>query len=153
MTEPGELSILKDLQVVGYHSKRFLDSLRHRDKLADPAPYMSAGGLSHIDGQWKLIAYDIGPGPNAGRLWESTPPFERLMLGARTIHKWGHLAAYSGWVRVPEERNMDREVLTRAYEFQYLHLSRIENPMEWFMKSTTVTLRTSGPERVSLVTS
>jgi hypothetical protein len=228
VTELGELSILKDLQVVGYHSQRFLDSLRHRDELADPAPYMSAGGLSHIDGQWKLIAYDIGPGPNAGRVWESTPPYERLMLGARTIHEWGHLAAYSGWVRVPEERNNEREELNRrlvslfevihqqaservrdyvyreveqlstqsvslgqallnamlvrvedfmsnllaqrylspdemdtyvrnnvcchleeyrsgaiymqlvrqAYEFQYLRLSRIENPMEWFMKST-----------------
>ena len=228
VTELGELGILQDLEVVGYHSQRFLDSLRKRDELADPAPYMSAGGLSHIDGQWKLIAYDIGLGPNAGRLWESTPPYERLMLGARTIHEWGHLAAHSGWVRVPEERNTQRDELNRrlvslfelihkqapehvrryvypeveqlrtqsgslgqalmnamlvrvedfmsnllakrylspdemdtyvrnnvcchledyrpgaiymqlvrqAYEFQYLHLSRIGNPMEWFMKST-----------------
>ena len=46
------------------------------------------------------------------RLWEPSPPFERLMLGARTIHEWGHLAAESGWVMIPEERAEERKALT-----------------------------------------
>lgn len=109
MTRPGMESICQDLLVIDRHSRRFLASLRKPDDLVRPAPHMTEGGLSYIHGQRRLIGYDIGPGPNAYRLWEPSPPYERWMLGARTVHEWGHLAAESGWVVVPPERATQRE--------------------------------------------
>ncbi len=233
LTEQGEERILKDLKIIGFHSRRFLDSLRLPQELADSAPNLAEEGLSYIHGKRKLVAYNIGPGDFENRLWEPSPPYERLMLGARTIHEWTHLAAESGWVLVPTERKSEWTVWTeelaelfdemyavaptairnqtarelaisegesgrvgqavlkrmlhrsedfmcnllarkflsfdemdtyvrnnvyshwqddssggsyvqlgrQAYEFQYLRLSRIEDPMGWFLKSTWFTER------------
>jgi len=233
LTEPGEERILKDLDIVAFHSRRFLASLRSPQELADPAPDLAKEGLSYIHGERKLVAYNIGPGDFENRLWEPSPPYERLMLAARTIHEWTHLAAESGWVLIPPERESEWKALTeelaelfdemyavaptairdqtarelttsegesgrlgqavlkrmlhrsedfmcnllakkflspdemdtyvrnnvcshwqddatggsyvqlgrQAYEFQYLRLSRIEDPMDWFLKSTWFTER------------
>ncbi len=233
LTEQGEERILKDLDVVGFHSRRFLKSLRLPQELADPASDLAEEGLSYIHGERKLVAYNIGPGEYENRLWEPSPPYERLMLAARTIHEWTHVAAESGWVLIPAERKSEWKALTeelaelfeemyavappairnqtarelamsegesgrlgqavlkrmlhraedfmcnllakkflspdemdtyvrnnvyshwdddasggvyvqlgrQAYEFQYLRLSRIEDPMGWFLKSTWFTER------------
>ena len=233
LTEQGEERILKDLDIVGFHSRRFLESLRVPQELANPAPDLAEEGLSYIHGERKLVAYNIGPGEFENRLWESSPPYERLMLAARTIHEWTHVAAESGWVIIPTGRKSDWRALTdelaelfeemyavaptairkqtarelamsegesgrlgqavlkrmlhraedfmcnllakkflspdemdtyarnnvyshwdedasggiyvqlcrQAYEFQYLRLSRIEDPMDWFLKSTWFTER------------
>ncbi len=109
MTAEGVQSICKDLEVIDQHTRRFLGSLRKPDELARPAPHMTEGGLSYVHADRRLIAYNIGPGQNAYRLWEASPPYERLMLGARTVHEWGHLAAESGWVPIPPERVAQRQ--------------------------------------------
>jgi hypothetical protein len=49
------------------------------------------------------VAYNLHE-PVMQRLREPGVPFERWMLGARTIHEWGHLAVEAGWVPVPEQR-------------------------------------------------
>lgn len=116
VTESGAEGILEDLRVVDRCSRRFLASLRRPEALVDPAPYITEGGLSYIHKDRKLIAYHIGPGENEGRLWQSAPPFERLMLAARTIHEWGHLAAESGWIDVPEDRKAERRALRGELE-------------------------------------
>ncbi len=113
LTPLGARRIRLDLEVVSRHSSRFLSTLINPEGLAKPAPYMTEGGLSYIHPTRRLIAYDIGPGRNENRLWEPSPPFERLMLGARTVHEWGHLAAESGWVVIPGDRVSRRETLTQ----------------------------------------
>jgi hypothetical protein len=112
LTPGGDQRIRRDLEIIDRHSRRFLASLCDPEALAEPAPYMTEGGLCYIHGEHRLIAYDIGPGRNENRLWEPSPPFERLMLGARTIHEWGHLAAESGWVVIPQNRLAERQALT-----------------------------------------
>ncbi len=112
MTPAGAERIKEDLAVIDRHTRRFLASLAEPESLAEPAPYLTEGGLSYINAEHGLIAYDIGPGRNESRLWEPSPPYERLMLGARTVHEWGHLAAESGWVLVPEEHSRKRLELT-----------------------------------------
>jgi len=112
LTETGDHRIRQDLLVVDGHSRRFLSSLRNPEALVRPAPYMTEGGLSYIHPERRLMAYDIGPGRNENRLWEPSPPFERWMLGARTIHEWGHLAAESGWVKIPDDRLQQRQAMT-----------------------------------------
>jgi hypothetical protein len=109
VTASGEAGILADLQVIDRNSRRFLGALLAPEALVDPAPYITEGGLSYIHKERKLIAYHVGPGDNAGRLWQPAPPFERFMLAARTIHEWGHLAAESGWIPVPEHRSAERD--------------------------------------------
>ncbi len=108
-TASGEDGILADLEVVARCSRRFLGALTAPDELVDPASYITEGGLSYIHKQRKLIAYHIGPGENEGRLWQPSPPYERFMLAARTIHEWGHLAAESGWIPVPAHREAERD--------------------------------------------
>ena len=115
VTASGEAGILADLQVVDHCSRRFLGALRAPEELVDPAPYITEGGLSYIHKTRKLIAYHVGPGDNAGRLWQPAPPFERFMLAARTIHEWGHLAAESGWIPVPEHRTAERDAAREAF--------------------------------------
>ncbi len=34
----------------------------------------------------------------------AAPPYHRLLLGARVMHEWGHLARAAKWLRVPEDR-------------------------------------------------
>lgn len=228
VSESAEPCILADLKVIDDHSRRFLKSLRQPDQLSKPASYMTEGGLSYIHKNYMLVAYNLGQTRNLTRLWQPAPPYERLMLAARTVHEWGHLAAESGWVIIPQEYQQKRQALEQslvtlfdqihscvpikiqnqiapevtrlqaetgslgqtllkrmlvriedymanlvasrflnademdtyvrnnvhchlqdysseglymqlirqAYEFQYLHLSRIENPLQWFYGST-----------------
>lgn len=102
-------SILEDLKVVDQRTRQFLAAIKDKGALVDPAPHIGEGGLSYIHRERKLVAYPIGGEGNEHRLWEPAPPFERLMVGARTIHEWGHLAAESGWVRVREQRAVERQ--------------------------------------------
>jgi hypothetical protein len=111
VTGHAEDRIIKDLEVVDYHSRRFLKSLREPGGLVDPAHFMTPGGLSYIHPTRKLVAYSIHDERNNLRLVEPAPPYERLMLGARTMHEWGHLSAESNWVCVPDAAKARREEL------------------------------------------
>lgn len=111
LTSSGAERIRTDLELMDRRTRKFHASLTDPDALVDPAPFMNDGGLSYIHSVRKLIAYDIGPGPNENRLWEPSRPFERLMLGARTVHEWGHLAAESGWVLINDDQVTKREKL------------------------------------------
>jgi hypothetical protein len=111
VTEQAEERIIKDLEVVDHHSRRFLKSLREPDGLVNPPHFMTPGGLSYIHPTRKLVVYSIHDERNNLRLVEPAPPFERLLLGARTMHEWGHLSAESLWVRVPAEAQARHEEL------------------------------------------
>ncbi|MEM1081614.1 MAG: hypothetical protein AAGH65_08540, partial [Pseudomonadota bacterium] len=103
----AEQSILHDLQVIDQKSRLFLSTLSNPDDLKPPAAWMTEGGLSFIHGQTNRIAYSLTDDPD--RLWQVSPPYERLMLAARTIHEWGHQAAETGWVRVDPDRLDERK--------------------------------------------
>ncbi|MBY6205191.1 hypothetical protein [Halomonas denitrificans] len=111
-TPEAEASILADLEVIDRRSRAFLDSLADPAALARPASWMTAGGLSYIHGDTLRIAYSLTDDPE--RLRHASPPYERWMLAARTVHEWGHQAAESGWVRVDPERVEERKARERA---------------------------------------
>src|SRR6056297_1825029 len=102
----AEASILADLEVIDRKSRAFLESLTAPDTLARPADWMTEGGLSYIHAETLRIAYPLSGDPD--RLRHASPPYERLMLAARTVHEWGHQAAESGWVRVDPQRLDER---------------------------------------------
>ena len=99
-------SIRADLQVIDAHTRRFLGSLRDPQTLPPPHPDTMQSGLSYLHIARKLIAYNVC---EAGmeRLRVPAPPFERFMLGARTMHEWGHLAAEAGWISVTPTRRQE----------------------------------------------
>ena len=107
LSPEAEESIIQDLQVIDQKSRLFLKSLLKPDDLVPPAAWMTEGGLSYIHGDANRIAYSLTDDPD--RLWQVAPPYERLMLAARTVHEWGHQAAESGWVRVDPERMQERK--------------------------------------------
>lgn len=95
-------SLRADLEVIDVHSRRFRDAIRA------PSPATAAsvdpGGLSFLWRDRPIIAYRLCE-PGMDRLRLPAPPYERLMLGARTMHEWGHLASAAGWVGVPPEKS------------------------------------------------
>ena len=101
--ESAAESIRADLEVIDAHTRRFLSSLRHPEDLPLPHVQMAQGGLSYLDATRRIIAYNLRE-PGMERLQVPAPPYERWMLGARTIHEWGHLAADAGWVPLAPER-------------------------------------------------
>ena len=111
LSPEAEASIIEDLKVIDRKSRQFLDSLVHPDRLAPPASWMTEGGLCYIHGRTHRIAYSLTEDPD--RLWQAAPPYERLMLAARTIHEWGHQAAESGWVRIDPARAEQRAAAER----------------------------------------
>lgn len=111
---PAE-SLRGDLKVISDRTRRFLDALADGDTLPKPHDLDQEAG-TYIHQSRRLIAYDLHH-PTMNRLKEPSPPFERWMLAARTIHEWGHLAVDAGVVRVPQERLADfAEAQGRARE-------------------------------------
>lgn len=92
-------SMLKDFDVINRKSREFLNRVRDPQQLPDVhAESAAPGGLSYMHQHAKRIAYNIHEA-EPQRLREPAPAFERLMLGARTVHEWCHLAVDGGWVR------------------------------------------------------
>jgi hypothetical protein len=95
-------SIQRDLAVIGRHTERFMAALAEPDALPDPHDLDQEAG-TYIHESRKLIAYDLRH-PLMNRLREPSLPLERWMLGARTIHEWGHLAVEADLVTVSVDR-------------------------------------------------
>lgn len=93
-------SLQADWQVIDQRSRQFIAALKNLDSLPQPqAHYADQNGLCYMHIRRRELTYNL---QEAGmqRLLEITPPFERLMLGARAIHEWGHLFVDSGGVPV-----------------------------------------------------
>jgi hypothetical protein len=146
VTESGAQSILEDLRVVAHHSRRFLAAMREPESMVDPAAYITESGLSFIHKEKKIIGYSIGPGENEARIWQQTPPFERFMLAARTVHEWGHMAAESDWILVPEELTETRETLCQelAALFDEIHKEGPEHIREMASEEVEALVEKSG---------
>jgi hypothetical protein len=95
-------SLRADLEVVASRSRTFLESLAQPEALPAPHPGTEQGGLAYLHETRRMVAYNLRE-PGMRRLLEPAPPFERLLLGARTVHEWCHLAADAGWVAVPAD--------------------------------------------------
>ncbi|MCX8073148.1 MAG: hypothetical protein N3C12_11960 [Candidatus Binatia bacterium] len=93
-------SVQADLKVIDHHSLSFRRAAC--EEMPAQVGGVEPGGLSFLWPGRAIIAYRLGE-PGMDRLRLPAPPYERLMLGARTMHEWGHLAASAGWVGIPAE--------------------------------------------------
>ena len=89
--------VREDLQVVDAHTRRILDALTDPDALPPPAENTEQRGYTYLHASRQLIVYNLH---EAGmeRLHGPPLPYERAMLGARTVHEWAHLIEAAGWV-------------------------------------------------------
>jgi hypothetical protein len=106
-------SVREDLAVAGAHSRRFVAALKDPDALPRPGADIEQTGLVYLHRERRLCAYNLAE-PDMNRLAEVAAPYERLMLGARTIHEWGHLAVDAGLVRVARDDAGEHARATRV---------------------------------------
>ena len=91
-------SLKADWAIIGTRSEAFIESLMDEYSLPPPKPHFAdQNGLSYMHLQRRELAYNLQES-GMQRLREPTPPYERWMLAARTIHEWGHLCVEQGWV-------------------------------------------------------
>src|SRR5690606_21318309 len=110
-------SLCRDLSVVADRSDRFLRSLVYPDRLGKTDELDQAGG-TYIHPDRKIIVYSLLQ-PGLDPLPEAAPPYHRMLLAARTVHEWGHLAADAGWVRVPDDKVADFEEMKRDVQRRF----------------------------------
>lgn len=115
VTAAAARGLRADWSIVSARSRAFLASLVRPDELPAPGSEIDQNGLAYIHRERGLIACNVHE-PGMHRLREATPPFERWMLAARTIHEWGHLAVAAGHVPVPAARRAEFESTQRELE-------------------------------------
>ena len=103
-------SLRRDWLVMDAHSRAFLAAVGAEASLGPVPENIAPGGLCWLHGGEKRLAYDLLE-PEMLRLRTPAPPYERLMLGARAMHEWGHWFASAGGVRVPPEQERRYEEL------------------------------------------
>ena len=113
LSRAGAASVRADLEVCGRVSAAFAASLMDASALPDPdEEHADQDGLSYMHLELKEVAYNLDEAGMRRRL-EPAPPYERLMLAARTAHEWAHLATEAGWVPTSEQNEGDFD---RAFE-------------------------------------
>lgn len=94
-------SLQADLQVVGDKTRAFLSSLRDPDALPLTTGEVEQTGGVFLHDKRRVVVYCLEqPGLDPRR--EPAPAYHRMLLAARTIHEWGHLADAAGWLGVPQ---------------------------------------------------
>lgn len=107
-------SIRADIETVDRLTTRFLGALRDPASLPLPGGDIEQTGLSYIHATRRLIAYNLLEA-DMHRTREPAAPYERLMLAARTVHEWAHLAVDAGLVCVPESRQSEHARAVLAF--------------------------------------
>ncbi|MBI3785713.1 MAG: hypothetical protein HY270_20160 [Deltaproteobacteria bacterium] len=120
-------SLRADLDVLDRHSRRFLGSLTDPQGLPPVHCDTTQSGLTYMHRERRSIAYNLLE-PDMERLRVPAPPYERWMLGARTIHEWGHLAVDAGWVPVAAARRAERDSLIDALTERFEQIVRDAPP-------------------------
>lgn len=95
-------SLQADFMVVHERSRSFLDALLDPASLARHCAVLEASDGVYLDAAQHAVVYELRQsGFDAGT--DPAPPYHRLLLGARVMHEWGHLAHAGKLLRVPEQ--------------------------------------------------
>lgn len=105
-------SLRDDLEVVGERSRALLGSLRHPERLPRSTEEVDQEGGVYVHDRRPLIVYSLKQ-PGLDPRKEPAPPYHRLLVGARTIHEWGHLCEAAGWVGLPDARKPEHQAALR----------------------------------------
>lgn len=96
-------SIHADLAVVDARSRQFLACVAEPDALPSHCAVLETGGGAYLDAARRAVVYELQQ-PAFDAQTGAAPPYHRLLLGARVMHEWGHLAHAAKLLHVPDER-------------------------------------------------
>jgi hypothetical protein len=96
-------SIHADLRVIDQRSREFLACVRNVESLPRRCAVLESGGGIYVDAERRAIAYELVQPGFDPRSWVA-PPYHRLLVGARVVHEWGHVAHAAKMIAVPPER-------------------------------------------------
>lgn len=100
-SEDAVASLGSDFAMVHDRSRAFLDALVDPTGLPRHCAVLEAGDGVYLDAAQHAVVYELHqPGFDAST--DPAPPFHRLLLGARVVHEWGHLAHAGKLLCVPE---------------------------------------------------
>jgi hypothetical protein len=95
-------SVHADLKIIDARSRQFLERVRDVETLPKHCAVLETGNGTYIDATRRAVVYELQqPGFDARAA--AAPPYHRLLLGARVMHEWGHVAHTAKFLRVPEE--------------------------------------------------
>jgi hypothetical protein len=96
-------SVHADLRVIDERSRDFLGRVHELEALPRHCAVLEMGGGAYVDAARRAVVYELKqPGFDARSV--EAPPYHRLLLGARVMHEWGHVAHAAKILRVPDER-------------------------------------------------
>ncbi len=95
-------SIHADLRIIDTRSRQFLERVRDVEALPKRCAVLETGGGAYIDAARRAVVYEMQQ-PAFDARATAAPPYHRLLLGARVMHEWGHVAHTAKFLRVPEE--------------------------------------------------
>lgn len=96
-------SIHADLRVIDERSRQFLGRLRDVDSLPTHCAVLETGGGVYIDPARRAVVYELQQ-PAFDTRAGAAPPYHRLLLGARVMHEWGHVAHSAKILHLPEHQ-------------------------------------------------
>jgi hypothetical protein len=102
-TEVAVASLAADFAVVHERSTTFLTALADPECLPTECALLEKGGSAYIDAARRAVVVPLRASA-FDPLQVPAPPYHRLLLGARVMHEWGHLAHKADILRVPEDR-------------------------------------------------
>ena len=99
-------SLHADFSVVHERTRTFLDALHDPASLPRHSTVLVDGDGAYLNAAEQAVVYELRqPGFDAVNL--PAPPIHRLLLGARVMHEWGHLAHAGKLLRVPDQRRAE----------------------------------------------
>lgn len=94
-------SVHTHLRIIDERSRQFLERVRDPSALPRHCPVVEAGDGTYVDPARGAVVYDLKQ-PAFDALNAAAPPYFELLLGARVMHEWGHVAHSAKFLRVPD---------------------------------------------------
>jgi len=113
-------SVHADLEVVHERSRQFLDRVRDVDALPTQCAVLEVGGGAYVDASRRAVVYELQQ-PGFDARVAAAPPYHRLLLGARVMHEWGHVAHAAKILRIPDEKRAAYVEARAALGEQFVH--------------------------------
>lgn len=129
-TDEAVRSLAQDFAVVHERSVAFLSALRDPAALPTRCAVLEQAGSAYLEPARRTVVVPLRPGGFDPRV-HAAPPYHRLLLGARVMHEWGHLAHAAKILHLPEERRARyRQARQRLGEAFLQLLRRVPAPLQ-----------------------
>lgn len=106
VSDAAVASIHADLRVIDERSRQFLGCVRDVESLPKQCAVLETGDGTYVDPARRAIVYELKQ-PAFDTRAAAAPPYHRLLLGARVMHEWGHVAHSAKILHLPDGNRAD----------------------------------------------